>query len=407
MNCVQDIYDLCQGNVCNLDKGIYTAPLLISRPCTLRGNNSTIICGDDEKISVSQADAELHDITIECGTASQTDDVLLTCRSDTILKNVVTNGNIEIDGNLLDYSGIPFFLGLGYFRADEANTYSISVRVPCECTVTSDISDISVSPCILSCGDNNIIVRTGHIRDKTTIFGTISVTGNVTKKIIVSGHAFKNATVHNEFSNQDTIVSPVSRSEKTTVKAPAEVLPPECSEISAEIVKKGQRIQQSGKEPESFKISLTFGEKPYADIDGYVFILGANGKAASDSDLIFWGNKVSSDGTVSWIEGSNASYFRIETQAVSGTDKQIMVCYSIYGDKADEVFGRFKDPCIRIYTDDVEKYRFPLNDLSIEKTIVGVCVYSNKGKIKINCIGAGYRNGLRDLCESYGIEISD
>ena len=44
-------------------------------------------------------------------------------------------------------------------------------------------------------------------------------------------------------------------------------------------------------------------------------------------------------------------------------------------------------------------------DLSVEKTLVAVEVYRYKGQWKLNFVASGYRDGLRRLCESYGVEV--
>jgi stress response protein SCP2 len=48
-----------------------------------------------------------------------------------------------------------------------------------------------------------------------------------------------------------------------------------------------------------------------------------------------------------------------------------------------------------------------LEHLSVEKTLVALEIYRNKGTWKAKSIGSGYKDGLKTLCESFGVEIAD
>ena len=62
-------------------------------------------------------------------------------------------------------------------------------------------------------------------------------------------------------------------------------------------------------------------------------------------------------------------------------------------------------PAIRVFCHDKEVFRFELKDLSEETTVVAAEIYQYKGQWKMSFVGSGYRSGLKQLCESYGVNV--
>ena len=87
--------------------------------------------------------------------------------------------------------------------------------------------------------------------------------------------------------------------------------------------------------------------------------------------------------------------------------ERVAICYSIYEDqkKGGQTIAQVQDPLFRVFAGEQEVFRLKLEDLRVEKTLVAAEVYRYKGQWKLNFVGAGYRDGLRRLCESYGIEV--
>ena len=46
-------------------------------------------------------------------------------------------------------------------------------------------------------------------------------------------------------------------------------------------------------------------------------------------------------------------------------------------------------------------------DLQKETTVIAIDFYRYKGIWKINAIGGGYIDGLKKLCEDYGLEVEE
>ncbi len=186
-------------------------------------------------------------------------------------------------------------------------------------------------------------------------------------------------------------------------------------------LQKGQKVDLTKTNPGLTKIMVGLGwdVNKYDggsdfDLDASAFLLGADGKAASDSDFIFYGNQTHSSGSVKSM-GDNL------TGAGDGDDEQIMVDLSavpaniekidftvtIYdAEKRGQNFGQVSNAFIRIVdeTSGTELIRYDLSeDFSIETAVVCGELYRNGAEWKFNAIGSGFSGGLAALCGSYGI----
>ena len=141
------------------------------------------------------------------------------------------------------------------------------------------------------------------------------------------------------------------------------------------------------------------------ELDGYAFMLGSNGRVLSDSDLIFFGQEVSKDGSVSVDTLSEYPSIMVQMNKVSSAYEKISVCFSAYGDDDLLNFTKVSQPVIQVVCEGKELYHLPLKNLSREKCLVGLEIYKNKGVWKLKAVGAGYNGKLRTLCESFGVEI--
>lgn len=141
------------------------------------------------------------------------------------------------------------------------------------------------------------------------------------------------------------------------------------------------------------------------DIDPYIFLLGKDGYVSKEEDFVFFGNPVSSCGSVMSLgEGANKDVC-IRLDQVPEDIRTIAVCYSIYEDSMGGNFSQVDYPALTVLADGKEKLCFTVCDLEDEIAMVFVEIYRYQEEWKIRCIGAGYKEGLDKLCESYGIQI--
>lgn len=239
--------------------------------------------------------------------------------------------------------------------------------------------------------------------NNTVLYGEIMVHTSVMRRIYVMGKALNNAPVHNEklpTESIPTVSLPVQ------IDIPNDIIAPQVSDTEVKNIKKGQRIYI--KEMNSTLIKIMYehqSAEPGIDIDNYSFKLMENGKVSCDEDLIFFGNPETEDQSVKLSSVDGKPLVLIELKKVDTSVNKIAVCYSIYGDDTRQNFSKVSSPIIRIFGGDRELFRFALEDLSEEKTVVASEIYRYKGEWKMSFIGAGYKSGLRQLCEGYGVDV--
>ena len=85
--------------------------------------------------------------------------------------------------------------------------------------------------------------------------------------------------------------------------------------------------------------------------------------------------------------------------------EKVAVVFSIYGERAQDNFSKLAEVALQIKVSDKEVWRFPIIDLSIERTIVAALLYRYQGQWKLNAVGAGYQQGLERLLREYGLEV--
>lgn len=156
------------------------------------------------------------------------------------------------------------------------------------------------------------------------------------------------------------------------------------------------------------------------DIDASVFLVGANGKVASDSDFVFYGNLSARDGAVIH-SGDNLTgegdgddeQITIDFTKIPEEIEKIVVAVTIYdGEGRKQNFGQISNAFCRLlrlkdeFDEGIEELRFDLEDeFSLETGIVFCELYKKNGEWKFNAVAAGYTGGLETICKTYGVNI--
>ena len=189
-------------------------------------------------------------------------------------------------------------------------------------------------------------------------------------------------------------------------------------------LQKGQKVDLTKGNPGLKKIMVGLGwdvnqydNGADFDLDACAFLLAENGKVASDSDFVFYGNLSHASESVIH-QGDNL------TGEGDGDDEQILVDLSkipanvqkiaftvtIYDcDTRRQNFGQVNNAFIRIVDEatNTELVRYDLGeDFSIETAIVVGELYKYNGQWKFNAIGSGFQGGLAALCGHYGIDVA-
>ena len=134
------------------------------------------------------------------------------------------------------------------------------------------------------------------------------------------------------------------------------------------------------------------------DLDAAAFLLGANGKTASDKDFVFYGNLNHESGSVIHT-GDNL------TGDGDGDDEVIKVDLSKVPASVEKIDFT---ATIRVVDEanNTELLKFDLGeDFSIETAVVVGEIYRNNGEWKFNAIGSGFQGGLKALCQNFGVNV--
>lgn len=156
------------------------------------------------------------------------------------------------------------------------------------------------------------------------------------------------------------------------------------------------------------------GDQPF-DLDASAFLL-TSGKAAAESDFVFYGNASDAAGAVHYSgdnrtgEGSgDDESMLVDLTKIPATVDRISFAATIYdADTRIQNFGMVENAYIRILDQDTgeELCRYDLGeDFSTETAIVAGELYRHNGEWKFNAVGSGFSGGLRSLCSQYGINV--
>jgi len=188
-------------------------------------------------------------------------------------------------------------------------------------------------------------------------------------------------------------------------------------------LKKGQKVDLTKTNPglKEILIGLGWDTNKYDggkdfDLDSSVFLLGANGKVASDDDFVFYGNLKHKSGSVEHLgdnltgagEGDDEQ-IKIDLSKVPAEVEKIDFTVTIYeAEERKQNFGQVENAFIRVMdaTNNKELIRYDLGeDFSIETAVVIGELYRNKGEWKFNAIGSGFSGGLASLGRNYGVNV--
>lgn len=185
---------------------------------------------------------------------------------------------------------------------------------------------------------------------------------------------------------------------------------------------KGQKVDLTKTNPGLTKIMVGLGWDinkydggAEFDLDAAAFLLGADGRASSEADFVFYNNKEHSSGSVVHM-GDNKTgegdgddeVINIDLNAVPENIDKIDFTVTIFeADERNQNFGQVNNAYIRILNQDngEELIHFDLGeDFSIETAVVVAELYRHHGEWKFNAIGSGFAGGLAALCRNFGLD---
>lgn len=405
MGQVQDLFNANTGGDFILTSSEYEGPLVVDRSCVIDGCKSTLWANNGPVLVITAPNVTVKNLRIEV-TGNPADEqqriAVKTSDPNTKLENVEVCGNVVGIPQESESWDLPGIISLGEFASNKKNTFTIHIKAPADAKLDTSMKNIQVVPDHLTMGDNSLTFITDELRHNTILYGEIMVRTGVSRRIYVSGKAMKDSPVYEDLPavNGPTVSMPVQ------VDPPVEIIAPNVPDAVVKELSRGQRV--SVKELNANQIKVIFehkGAAPGMDIDSYCFALQGNGKVSCDEDLIFFGNTEAANQSIKSLSSEGKPIVFVDLDKVDASVQRIAVCYSIYGDDAGQNFSMISAPTIRIFGGDKEVFRFEIKDLKEEKTVVATEIYRYKGEWKMNFVGAGYRSGLKQLCESYGVDV--
>jgi len=186
---------------------------------------------------------------------------------------------------------------------------------------------------------------------------------------------------------------------------------------------KGQKVDLTKGNPSLKKVLVGLGwdTNKYDggfdfDLDAAAFVLGANGKVASDEDFVFYNNLKHKSGAIEHLgdnltgsgEGDDEE-IKIDLDKVPQSVEKIDFTVTIHeADTRKQNFGQVSNAFIRIVdeTNGKELVRYDLGeDFSVETALVVGEIYRHNGEWKFNAIGSGFSGGLAALCRNFGVNV--
>ncbi|MBR1862461.1 MAG: TerD family protein [Ruminococcus sp.] len=203
---------------------------------------------------------------------------------------------------------------------------------------------------------------------------------------------------------EEPVIAEVPAGEQPVIEQPPAEQPAPVQQAGT--VKKlvmGERFSLEGYENSILAAELTYEAPEGVDIDGYAFLLGADGKVGSDADLIFFGQTVSKDGSVSTSQDNTRGFSFALSKTDSNVEK-IALCFAVYGEDESRDLSQVKKAVLRFSCEGNGVCEFELSGLSNERSVVAAELYK-KGSWKIRTVSRGFKGALKSLCESYGVEV--
>ena len=157
------------------------------------------------------------------------------------------------------------------------------------------------------------------------------------------------------------------------------------------------------------------------DLDASVFLLGANGKVASEDDIVYFGNQTHVSGAVKSLgddrsgdssDGGDDEQIYINLSRVPAHVQKIVIAITIYdAENREQNFGHISNAFVRVVKvksendeNGEEVVRYDLDEEFEDETAVVACEITRNGsEWKFGAVGMGYECELEGICNLYGL----
>jgi len=148
--------------------------------------------------------------------------------------------------------------------------------------------------------------------------------------------------------------------------------------------------------------TIVYSPIPGADLDFSAFLLGANGKVRSDSDMCFYGQTSVANGAVQLaVAETGRVTFSLNLDRIDPSVEKVALTATIYENRASFA------ACSRLevsVTGGIES-RFQTQGMQETALILGE-FYRRQGAWKYRCVAQGFAGGLEPLATHFGVVIA-
>ena len=180
------------------------------------------------------------------------------------------------------------------------------------------------------------------------------------------------------------------------------------------VISAGANIALTAGNPLLKEIVVGFGwnvvksNGPITELVPSAIICGADGKALSDDDLVFFNQMLSPDGSVEYVSDGDAEQLEIAlNQIPENVSKIVFVVYVDPDIRRPGNFGAVRSAYVRIsdrQKNEIVRYDLAESSMDVTAMVFGE-LYRHNGNWKFRAIGQGYSTGLAGVAKDFGVRI--
>ena len=432
-NNIQRLLDNPRGSgVVNIPAGEYEGSFIVNKSCTINGNGAVLCNSSGPVLVIAAENVTVNNIKVELTSDGIPYEQMVSvyCKyGDTKFSDVEINGMLlGIEGEE-QYWGLPRTVSLGRLPAEREQSFALELYAPVEAEISGELYNVSLSADTLSAGFNTVTLTVGKVRSGSLIYGYIRIRSAVERKILISGEIGdenepmsagymlcsiqRDAPIrHGEMLERlDPVqLATLPEPEQETVESSYEPIDEPVTyggdsgyKEENVLIPSGKRIPLSLKQ---YKIELLYSSaRTVTDIDGYLFMLNESGTVSSDKRMIFFGNDCSDCGSVKYLNAADKRSMYIDFGRVPRDVTRMVMLFSIYGNKPDQLFSMLDDAEISVLCENGVHMHMPLEKGIQCRTILALGFEKTDGVWEMISSGKGVAMSLADICRSYGVTV--
>ncbi len=389
------------GGTVTLPAGEFEGHLYINKPLHIIGSSTTIWSNHGNVAEIASPNVILENLRLEL-IGGRIHEYALSSAYPVKISNVEIYGPTCGMGAEDIRFDLPRSLNLGSFAADKINTYMVRMSTPVAAEICCNATGVSFSPTTLLPGDNEVMITVKEIGAAYQLYAPVLVKSLFTRRLYITGKPSAEAeiAVERRLPTEDYCFGSTGSELVFPNRSAIDVEPQELPILEIRKLQKISLMPYIGSRCDVF---FHCGNPQKLEIDPYVFLLDDTGKSFDSRCLVFFGNRSSPDGSVFHHPESN--HVSIDFNKIDMRTKKIMIVYSVYGGNAAMNFSSVRFPVMRLASFGRERIRYSMYNLGNAPTVVAAELYRYGEEWKMSAMGWSCREGLAELCRSYGIEV--